>query len=75
MGFASFIKTFGRSEDGAVTIDWVLLTASVAGLAVAAMATVSDGTGDVSGAIRRQLEDLSMSADDPSGPPPPDIAG
>jgi len=31
-----FIKNFRKDEDGAVTVDWVVLTAAVVGLAVAA---------------------------------------
>ena len=32
----NFIKNFLKDEDGAVTVDWVVLTAAVVGLAVAA---------------------------------------
>lgn len=32
----NFIKNFRKDEDGAVTVDWVVLTAAVVGLAVAA---------------------------------------
>ena len=38
-----FIKTFRKDEAGAVTVDWVVLTAAVVGLGIAAVATVSDG--------------------------------
>ena len=31
-----FIKNFRKDENGAVTVDWVVLTAAVVGLAVAA---------------------------------------
>jgi Flp pilus assembly pilin Flp len=36
----NFIKTFRNDEDGAVTVDWVVLTAAVVGLAVAAYSTI-----------------------------------
>ena len=36
----NFIKTFRQDEDGAVTVDWVVLTAAVVGLAVAAYTTI-----------------------------------
>ena len=29
MKLMNFIKTFGRDEDGAVTVDWVVLTAAI----------------------------------------------
>lgn len=38
-----FITQFARREDGAVTVDWVVLTALVVGLAVAAFAGVNGG--------------------------------
>lgn len=38
-----FLKTFRADQNGAVTVDWVVLTAAVVGLGVAAVATVSDG--------------------------------
>ena len=36
-----FIKKFRSEEEGAVTVDWVVLTAAVVGLGVAGVATVS----------------------------------
>ncbi|ETW13904.1 hypothetical protein ATO8_03401 [Roseivivax marinus] len=36
-----FINTFRKDEDGAVTVDWVVLTAAVVGLAIAAYGTIS----------------------------------
>ncbi|NUH65915.1 hypothetical protein HTT03_11525 [Sulfitobacter sp. S0837] len=40
----NFIKNFRKDEDGAVTVDWVVLTAAVVGLAVAAFTTINDST-------------------------------
>lgn len=40
----NFIKNFARDEDGAVTVDWVVLTAAVVGLAVAAISTIKTTT-------------------------------
>lgn len=39
----NFIKNFRRDEDGAVTVDWVVLTAAVVGLAVAAYSSIESG--------------------------------
>ncbi|OWV48337.1 hypothetical protein [Mameliella alba] len=36
----NFIKNFRKDESGAVTVDWVVLTAAVVGLAVAAYTTI-----------------------------------
>ena len=40
----NFIKNFRRDEDGAVTVDWVVLTAAVVGLAVAAYTSIETGS-------------------------------
>ena len=37
-----FIKNFRKDEAGAVTVDWVVLTAAVVGLAVAAYASIQN---------------------------------
>lgn len=46
---------FLLSEDGAVTVDWVVLTAALVGLCLAAMAVVSGGVEDLSSDIDTQL--------------------
>ena len=40
----NFIKNFKKDEDGAVTVDWVVLTAAVVGLAVAAYSSIETGS-------------------------------
>ena len=42
-----FIKNFRKDEDGAVTVDWVVLTAAVVGLAVAAYSSIQTGASDL----------------------------
>ena len=37
------IQNFMKSEDGAITVDWVVLTAAVVGLAGASAALINDG--------------------------------
>ncbi|WP_323803126.1 hypothetical protein [Sulfitobacter litoralis] len=39
----NFIKNFKNDESGAVTVDWVVLTAAVVGLAVAAYSSIETG--------------------------------
>ncbi|MGR3493988.1 Flp family type IVb pilin [Citreimonas sp.] len=36
----NFIKNFRKDEDGAVTVDWVVLTAAIVALAVVAFDTI-----------------------------------
>ena len=39
-----FIKNFRKDENGAVTVDWVVLTAAVVGLGVAAYSAIEGET-------------------------------
>ena len=39
-----FLNKFRKDEDGAVTVDWVVLTAAVVGLAIAAYGTIETQT-------------------------------
>lgn len=39
----NFFKKFRKDEDGAVTVDWVVLTAAVVALAGAAYTAIEDG--------------------------------
>lgn len=38
-----FLKAFRKDEDGAVTVDWVVLTAAVVALAGVAYQAIEDG--------------------------------
>ena len=40
----NMLKSFVRDESGAVTIDWVVLTAAVVSLAIAAWTSIDDQT-------------------------------
>lgn len=40
----NFIKNFRKDDNGAVTVDWVVLTAAVVGLAVAAYTAIENNT-------------------------------
>lgn len=50
------IKKFHDEEDGAVTVDWVVLTAAVVGLGAAALALVRSQTAELSGKIAEYLD-------------------
>ena len=51
----NFIKNFRADEDGAVTVDWVVLTAAIVGLGIAVMSTVGNGTTALGDTISAQL--------------------
>tara|TARA_A100000171_G_scaffold32401_1_gene30811 strand:- start:7 stop:195 length:189 start_codon:yes stop_codon:yes gene_type:complete len=57
----AYIKNFAKSESGAVTVDWVVLTAAIVGLGLAVMAVVSSGVENLSGDIQTQLTDQTIS--------------
>ncbi len=46
-----FINAFLNDEDGAVTVDWVVLTAAIVGLGVAGIASVQGGITGLAGEI------------------------
>lgn len=47
----NFFKNFKNNESGAVTVDWVVLTAAVVGLAIAGYTTIKDNTETVTDSI------------------------
>jgi Flp pilus assembly pilin Flp len=55
----NFIKNFRNDEDGAVTVDWVVLTAAIVGLGIAVLTSVGGGTTElgnkISGALQTQV--------------------
>ncbi|MEL6549293.1 MAG: hypothetical protein AAFQ54_03515 [Pseudomonadota bacterium] len=56
----NFLNKFRRDEDGAVTVDWVVLTAAIVGLGIAVLTTVSDGVGVISNDIEAELSTMSI---------------
>jgi len=54
------LKTFARDEDGAVTVDWVVLTAAVCALAVAAIVSIQGSTGSVGTAVMDFLDGFTV---------------
>ncbi len=58
----NLIKSFAKSESGAVTVDWVVLTAALVGLGVAVMAVVSNGIEDLSTDISTTLTTTAPAA-------------
>lgn len=54
------IKKFHNEEDGAVTVDWVVLTAAVVGLGVVALVAVRSGTISLTDRINTYLQSVSI---------------
>ncbi len=55
MKFALKLKRFARDEDGAVTVDWVVLTAAIVGLAVVAFGAIETSTSNLSAKIASDI--------------------
>jgi Flp pilus assembly pilin Flp len=51
----TMFKNFASDESGAVTVDWVVLTAALVGLGLAVMAVVSGGVETLSNSISTDL--------------------
>lgn len=66
MKLFALIKKFRRQEEGAVTVDWVVLTAAVIGLGVAALTAVSTGTSTLTGKISASLGAQTVATYTPS---------
>ena len=55
-----FFKNFSKDDSGAVTVDWVVLTAAVVGLAIAAYGTIRTQTMSLAGQIETAIENVEM---------------
>ena len=56
------VLKFLRSESGAVTVDWVVMTAAVAGLGLASTTAVRTGTNSLGSDINTSLTDASVAS-------------
>ena len=54
------IKNFRKDEDGAVTVDWVVLTALIVGLAVAAFSGIEGGVTGLTADILAYLNSIDV---------------
>ena len=60
MKIINLIASFRNDEDGAVTVDWVVLTAAVVGLGVAVLSSVTTGTKGVTDNISNHLSSTTI---------------
>ena len=60
MKIINLIKTFSRDEDGAVTVDWVVLTAAIVGLGIAVLTSVQGGTEALAAKISTELSTMDV---------------
>lgn len=55
-----FIKSYASDDSGAVTVDWVVLTAAVCGLAIASFASIQAGSRSVGDNVGDYLTDTDV---------------
>ena len=55
-----FVKSFRRNESGAVTVDWVALTAAVVALAVVLVLQLRNGSAGVSAGVESFLSNWTF---------------
>ncbi|MDU9002475.1 hypothetical protein [Sedimentitalea todarodis] len=58
------LKTFRKDEDGAVTVDWVVLTAAVVLLAGAAYQAIEDGSSALTASTGTFISDQAPTAEE-----------
>ena len=56
MKLLNIFKTFKNDEAGAVTVDWVVLTAAIVGLGMVVLGTVGDGIETLGETVVTDLE-------------------
>lgn len=56
----TLIKAYVRDEDGAITVDWVVLTAAVVALGVAAGIAMTTSTTSLSADIWAYMDSLNL---------------
>lgn len=62
MNILNTFKNFIKDEDGAVTVDWVVLTSAIVGLAIAVLVSVSGGVLNLSDDIDQALSGTTIAS-------------
>ncbi|TNJ42011.1 Flp family type IVb pilin [Phaeobacter sp. B1627] len=65
-----FFKNFRKDDSGAVTVDWVVLTAAVAVLAGIVYTSIENGASDLTESTGNFLSDLDPGAEEAAETPP-----
>jgi Flp pilus assembly pilin Flp len=55
MKLLNIFKRFAKDENGAVTVDWVVLTAAIVGLGLLVITTIRPGINQAAGQINTDL--------------------
>ena len=57
---SAVVRVFLRDEDGAVTVDWVLLTALIVGMAMGIVSIISTAAQDPAEGLGAVLKDIDV---------------
>ena len=63
MKLLNILKTFRNDDSGAVTVDWVVLTAAIVGLGLVVMTTVSTGMKTAASNISKDITTKAVAVD------------
>ena len=63
MKLFNMIKNFRNDESGAVTVDWVVLTAAIVGLGIAVLTTVTGGVNTLATGVATDLTETKTLQD------------
>ncbi|PQO24230.1 hypothetical protein C2I36_03900 [Rhodobacteraceae bacterium WD3A24] len=64
MKLFNLIKTFRDDESGAVTVDWVVLTAAIVGLGIAVIVAVGPGITNLADSISSSVSGTTVGYDE-----------
>ena len=56
----TLFKKFRRDDEGAITVDWVVLTGSLVALGIAVMGTIGGGITDLTGRVDTELSAMTI---------------
>jgi len=59
--------SFLKDESGAVTVDWVVLTAAIVGLAIAAFAVIESNTGQLAADVGATVGNVNVTSETTNG--------
>ena len=60
MNFPQLAQNFKNDESGAVTVDWVVLTAAIVGLGVAVLSSITAPVEDIAKSISTELNAVTI---------------
>lgn len=57
-----YFKKFRHKEDGAVSVDWVVLTAALVGLGFGLVGVFANSTGDIGDQVSSRMTSMGLGA-------------